>query len=102
MLLSPINQTCFSAIPLININPQKYNSLEAIKKIAEDRNLKVYINKKNSSKYFPNGDLYTIMTISPNKKFGIHNDTISHNVNPKELSVKIFNAFMDTLEQIRI
>jgi hypothetical protein len=113
MKLSQIDRTNFSAglIQLKRVNKNKIASIDAIKKIAEDRDIDIFISKNQKSKYLPLEDMYMIMASKDVPlirrgffsagyvtKHGMGCVIVNKKVSNEELSVKIFNASMSALD----
>ena len=102
MKVSQISQTNFMAgsIYLKNIDANKVKCYEAIKKMAEDKDIDIYIIKRQNPYHLPSRDLYTIIGNMLGAKHSTHCELINHKTNQEELSVRIYNAAVNTMEQI--
>ena len=111
MRIEPISQTNFNAgsVKLRNINIEGLYTYDAIKKIAENRDIDISIAKNKKSKYLPLEDLYTVVTSKfvKNKGFfttggkmflGTGCAIMSKDASKEETSVKIFNAVIKAIE----
>jgi len=92
-------------IKLKNISLDKLHTYDAIKKIADDKNIDVFITKNNNSKFLPLEDFYAIWvknnTEDINKlKLGSDCAIINKRVSEEEASVKIYNTVMKAVENL--
>jgi len=102
MKVSQICQTNFMAgrIYLKNIDTDKIKCYDAIKKMAEDRNIDMYIIKRHDSYYLPTHDLYTIIGNMLGAKHSTKCELINHKTSAEELSVRIYNTAVNIMEHI--
>ncbi len=118
MIINKIDNTNFKAgnVYLKRIDSQKsIQCYDAIKKLAEDKSMDIFITKSKETKYLPREDMYVViakkeipvvsrMFFSMEKisRHGTGCAILSKKANEKELSTKIYNATMnaiDTLEK---
>ena len=102
MKVSQISHNNFTAgsIYLKNIDTNKVKCCDAIKKMAEDRNIDIYIIKRQDPYYLPTHDLYTIIGNMLGAKHSTNCELVNHKTSPGELSVRIYNAAVNTMEYI--
>lgn len=102
MKVSQISQTNFTAgiFYLKNIDTNKVKCCDAIKKMAEDRNIDIYIIKRQDPYHLPTHDLYTIIGNMLGVKHSTNCELINHKTSAGELSVRIYNAAVNTMEHI--
>jgi len=96
---------------LKRVNPENVLSYKAIKKIAEDKGMDIFISKNKETKYLPREDMYMVMAIKERPImtrgfFRIGNDVrhgvgcaiMSKKTKPEELAVRIYNATMNAID----
>ena len=103
MRISKINNTNIKAgsVNTYNLNPKNLLCYDALSKIAEDRQVDIYITKHNGNKqYLPLDNLYTIVAYSEKQIQSIACAIINKKNNINETSTKIFNAAMNAIETL--
>ena len=107
MKVSQISCTNFMAgsVRLNNINVDKLHTFDAIKKLADDKNLNISILHNKDSELLFNEHFYTVtaknITEDLSKlKCGIASTFISKKVCAEEASVKIFNTAINAIEML--
>ena len=115
MKVSQINKTNFKAgsLTLNRIKPEKFYSYESIKKIAEDKNMDIFIIKNQKSAYLPKEDMYTVMassiipiiqrgfyTVGYKTQYAMSCMIANNKISKEELSVKIFNSAITAIESL--
>ena len=102
MKVSQINKTnfCAGSIFLNNINKNQFKSFDAIKKIAEDKNIDIFISKNENSYFHPADNIYTATTNKLGYSHGFAYTIINKKSCAEEVSVKIFNTVMNAIERL--
>ncbi len=113
MNIDKVNMTNFGAgnVQLTRIAPESIPSLKAIKKIAEDKGMDIFITKNKETKYLPKEDMYiviakkdipvvlrTFFSVGKISKHGTGCAILSKKANEEELSTRIYNATMSAIE----
>ena len=96
---------------LKRISSDNIPSYGAIKKLAEDKNIDIFITKNKETKYLPSEDMYTILAlkerpvlargffrIGKDFKQGTSCAIVRKETKKEELSVKIFNSTMNAID----
>ena len=104
MHVSQINNVNFQAgtVKLMNFSKDKLYSYEAINKLAQEKDLYISINKAKNSKFLPSEMMFTVLS-SNNKgkyKHSLSCAIINKKANAEEVSVRIFNAVMNSIENL--
>lgn len=115
MNINKINNIKFEAgnVYTNKINDNSLKSYNAIKKIAEEKNIDVYISRNHESRHLPAKDLYLVLATKEKPIYnksslqtgvdfirGASFSVVDKNAGNKELSVKIFNATMNAVENL--
>ena len=102
MKVSQISQTNFSAgsIYLKNIDSNKLKCYDAIKKMAEDKNIDIFLSKREDSYYLPTNDMYLIFANMLGGKHSANCELINKKANPDEVSVRLYNLAVDIIEKV--
>ena len=116
MNINKIDNTNFKSgdVILKRINsPNALNCYASLKKIAEDKNIDIYIMENENPKYLPKVNMFTVMavkefpivlkkflTVVKSLRMGIGCVIISKSAGEKELSVKIYNAAVSAIETL--
>ncbi len=113
MKISQIDSTNFmaSTFQLQRVNAKKIKSLEAIKKIAEDKNVDIFILKNGASMNSSTEDMYMVMASTDVSAIGKKNPRhkieqskncmiVSKKIPKEELSVRIYNAAVSAIEAL--
>lgn len=105
MKLSQINNYSFKAgtVHVCNINKETLYSYNAVKKFAEEKGMDLFIIKNNIRTYLSDDNMYTIISTKDyetlNKNIcGIAYAMPNKKASAKEISVKIFNAVLQSIE----
>ena len=116
MYILPPDTTNFKSgsVVLKNIQSEKIKSIEAISKLAKDADTDVFIVKNMPGEYIPSCDTYSvfvskvvpIMTrqffrIGSMLKQSVSSVVAENKASENEVSVKLYNAFIYALEQMR-
>ena len=116
MQINKIDNTIFKAgtVHLERVNNANAPTIfKTMKKIAEDKNIDIFISKNKESEYLPLDDFYMVRAckdipvvargffpISKITKNGISCAVLSKKADEGEISVKIYNATMKAIESL--
>ena len=102
MRIAKINNTNFQAgnVKFRNINAENLQSLESIKKLAEDNSLDIIITKNQYNQYLPLNDFYMAFIINNKNKSALSCTLTKKNLNAKEASINIYNTVIKALENL--
>lgn len=102
MQILPICPTNFKAgnIKLNNINAENLYSFKAIKKLADDYKLDIFIIKNKTNEYLPFNDCYLAFVKNENNKRGISCNITKRYMNKTESSVNVFNTVLSAIENL--
>ena len=116
MQISKVDNTTFKAgnVHLERINNSNVPTIfKTMKKIAEDKNIDIFISKNKESEYLPYEDFYIVRAskdipvitrgffpIGKTKKNSISYTILSKKADDGEVSVKIYNATMQAIESL--
>ena len=109
MKVSPINnnQVAAKALRLKRINPESIKSLDAIKKIADENCMDLTITRGLCSDISPEKEVYSVLCLNQLGKkqgdkllLGTSYTSVEKPVDSKKLSVKIYNAAMEAIENL--
>ena len=102
MKVSQVTKTNFTAgsIYLKNIDSNEIKSLNAIRKIAEDKNIDFFISKREDSFYLPTHNMYLLFA---NRLGGLHTaacELVDKKTGLSKLSVRLYNSAVNMMEKI--
>ncbi len=115
MNIDKVNMTIFGAgnVQLTRIAPESVSSLKAIKKIAEDKGMDIFISKNKESKFLPKEDMFLILAtkerpiitrgffeIGKETQHGANITILNKDINKKDFGIKIYNATMNAIEAL--
>jgi DNA-binding protein Fis len=115
MRIDKLNTTNFTAgnVSLDKITPENFHSYSSIKKLAEDKEIDVFISKNSESKHLPKEDVYLVIAskeqpVVERSFFHIGNNSteaadilfLDKKANKKEVSVKLFNTVMKAIDTL--
>jgi len=100
--VSQIDKTnfCAGSLFLKDINKNQFQCFDAIKKIAEDKNVDVFISKKENSYFLPTDNLYTVIANKLGGCHGVACAIVNKKTCAEGVSVKIFNAAMNAIDHL--
>lgn len=116
MHIASISNLSFQAgnVRLKNIIPEELHNYETVKKLATDKDVDIFITKKQKSKNaLPFTDIYTVLATKNNKiikneKSYVSNKRIrgtsfavmSERASSEEVSVRVYNAVINAVENL--
>ena len=94
-------------------SPETLKCYNSIKKLAEDKNIDIYITKNKESKYLPHEDMYLVIAqkeipiierlffqIGKTIKHGTGCTILSKKAGAEELSTRVYNAAINAIETL--
>lgn len=115
MNIDKVNNVKFEAgnVRLKRISAEKISSYDAIKKIAEDKGMDIFISKNKETKYLPRENMFLVLAskdtpIVARKFFRVGTKTdhtafciiANKQISKEELGVRIYNAAMNAIESL--
>ena len=113
MRIDKINNTNFQAgkLRLSNLTAENLRNLDALREIAEKRNIDISIYKKDGGKYLKNYDMYFVTCTKVFKTcFNVKNPETYHSLGltihpkkivPETLSENVYNVVLETTENVK-
>ena len=115
MNIDKVNTVKFEAgnVHLKRVCTEKIPSYEAIKKIAEDKGMDIFISKNKESKYFPKEDMFLVLAfkeqpviarnffrVGTKSSHAANCVIVNKDVKNEELGVRVYNATMNAIESL--